>query len=116
MTDNNHPITPPDELVQQWTKEAGNRLYAVTQSCEYVAIQAVRWGADQELEACCELLDINGCPGKWIDMLRAARRPNPPSLQDQALDDLERIAALLMKNNLPCDTGNIRRALEALHD
>jgi hypothetical protein len=49
---------------------------------------AYRAGADHELEACIQLLDINGCPGKWIDMLRAARRPKPPSLKEQAFKAL----------------------------
>ena len=65
--------------------------------------------ADQELEACCELLKADGYKGKAID-LRAARRPKPPSLKEQAL--------ALINSNKPYldDTAmdTIRRALEAL--
>jgi hypothetical protein len=28
---------------------------------DFVAIKAAQWGADQELEACCEWLDREGC-------------------------------------------------------
>jgi hypothetical protein len=46
-----------------------------------------RAGADAELEACCEWLqdpDLNVDTYK----LRAARRPKPPSLKEQALEAL----------------------------
>jgi hypothetical protein len=74
---NQHPITPPPELLDQWCMENNWRD---------IAIQAAQWGADQELEACCE----------WIpeltpwdaEQLRAARRPKPPSLKEQALESL----------------------------
>jgi hypothetical protein len=42
---NQHPITPPPELLDQWCMENNWRD---------IAIQAAQWGADQELEACCE--------------------------------------------------------------
>ena len=45
---------------------------------------AAQWGADQELEACCEWVDW-----KWSGIknreLRAARRPKLPTLKEQAL-------------------------------
>ena len=44
--------------------------------------------ADAELEACCEWLrDQGGCHG-IATMLRAARRPAPPTLREQALADV----------------------------
>lgn len=111
MTDN-HPITPPPELVQQWYDAArGPR-------CEQeLATQAAHYGADQELWACCELLDINGCPSTWIDMLRAARRPKPPSLKEQALDQLDLIPTHDNEGRtVGVDVSVIRRALEQLND
>lgn len=121
MTDNNHPITPPLELVKQWIEQYGNSEDPCWQAYEQdIATQAARWGADLELEACCEEMKSIPSPlgipfGEMAsNALRNARRPKPKSLQDQALDDLERIAALLMEKKLPCDTGNIRRALESL--
>ena len=78
MTD--HPITPPRELVRQWMYESNHNESMFPQ----VAAFAAQWGADQELEACVELLKADGYKGKAID-LRNARRPKPPSLKEQAL-------------------------------
>ena len=80
MTD--HPITPPPELVEQrWNKPQVGGDFAQ----EFAAFFA-RWGADQELEACCEWLHSKGSPN--APHLRTARRPKPPSLKDQALEIL----------------------------
>jgi len=76
MTDQ-HPITPPPELVAQWFLSA--RAMPVDQWVTDVAIQAARWGADAELDACCEWLVVDD----WENVskhLRAARRPKTPSL------------------------------------
>ncbi len=80
MTDQ-HPITPPPELWKQFAAGAYTWKEAVT--------YAYRAGADQELEACCEWLEQN-C-GRWElpAALRAARRPKPPSLKEQALKELK---------------------------
>ncbi len=109
MTD--HPITPPPELVQQWRIEAANRQYVSLEFDEYIANEAAQYGADQELEACCEWLDREGWSGE-SRQLRAARRPKPPSLNSialQMLGTIERDA-----HYLPEITDTIRRALEAL--
>jgi hypothetical protein len=80
-----------------------------------IATQAARWGADMELEACCEWLDRNN---QWaqvdIDELRDARRPKPPTLKEQALRDLDALAKDLERNGMGFGTAMIRRALEAL--
>jgi len=48
----NHPITPPFELLQQWATEYwGNPGESIGCGEKYIAHQAARWGADQELEA-----------------------------------------------------------------
>jgi len=79
MTEN-HPLTPPPELVQQWVAEANEYI----EQEEYAfANRAAQWGADQELEACCEWLEPNY---SGIEYLRSARRPKPPSLKEQALE------------------------------
>jgi len=67
-----------------------------------------RWGADQELEACCEWLQ-NDYPNINAECIRAARRPKTPSLKEQALDELTSAERLY-----PADWSTIRRALEAL--
>jgi hypothetical protein len=58
-----------------------------------------------ELEACCEWLDQSTVG--MADLLRADRRPKPPSLKQQALAALE---------DDDIDVYLIRRALEALDD
>ena len=102
-----HPITPPDELLQRLRKEApqGIRDAGVTRELWLIAA-AYRAGADQELEACCAEVS-------WFtaDKLRAARRPKPPSLKEQALAALEQVEADF---NTGSFGDTIRRALEAL--
>ena len=95
--------------VEQWSDELAMR------SDHAVLARAAQWGADQELEACVELVN------DWAQRLgyshygaelRAARRPQPPSLKEQALQMLgtnERDA-----HYIPEITDTIRRALEAL--
>ena len=75
---------PPHEFVKHWEsryKVVGHKPEAVLQ---HVAEQASQWGADKELEACCEVLD-NLNEGSWSKYIRAARRPKPPTLKEQAL-------------------------------
>jgi len=97
-----HPITPPPELVEQWEAETA---HTTKDEIWHVAVQAAQWGADQELEACCELV-----PG-LTNYLRLARRPQPPSLKRQALEQME---ALESHGAALCNLGVLRRALEAL--
>ena len=114
MTD--HPITPPPDLVQQWRK-SGPADAAVNNAYEHhIATQAARWGSDQELEACCDSLQELWAPSDWITSLRAARRPKPPSLKEQALADLDRIQTHDCDGDQIADLSNIRRALEQLDD
>ena len=111
-----HPITPPPELVKQWLCEEYERGL----TADHVATQAARWGADQELEACCA--DIHTLYGKCrADWLRAHRRPKPPSLKEQALQALYRFDDTqghegLTPEQIAEDFVLIRRALEALPD
>ena len=105
-----HPITPPPELVRKWNEEAATAPMA---DQRYIAIQAARWGADQELEACCEWLqDGFGDIGDFPEKLRVARRSKPPSLKEQALHALLHIDQ--GQHNERCHI--IRRALEQLDD
>ena len=109
-----HPITPPLELVDKWYFESID----LKEKILYISTQAARWGADQELEACCEWIeDQLGMPPdsrkRVISKLVATRRPKPPSLKEQAL-------ALLQtdpENQLFLSEKGIailRKALEAL--
>ena len=107
MTDQ-HPITPPPELVKEW-RDLPEYL---TTKLQGIATQAARWGADQELEACCEWVK-----GHWLDAdLRSARRPKPPSLKERALEQLDSLHSDLKLHGLGTNTDTIRSALKALPD
>ena len=110
-----HPITPPPELVSLWMSEDApwdsdsfGVLTVRPSQLRHVATQAARWGADQELEACCKWLGLQPA----IETLRAVRRPKPPSLKEQALEAFEFIGSCHPLGGSDWDT--IRRALEAL--
>jgi hypothetical protein len=73
---NQHPITPPLELVMQWDAEAA---LANMPDRVYIATEAARWGADQELEACKKVILDQGwfaSPKFRLDQLHNARRPS----------------------------------------
>jgi hypothetical protein len=120
MTNQQHPITPPPDLVEQWLKEFyGAKLEYVAEASIHLAARAAQWGSDQELEACCEWLH-DTCvedPEDIVPELRAARRPKPPSLKEQAYAALD---AYVYGNPDHGDKQNtyntIRRALEQLDD
>jgi hypothetical protein len=113
-----HPITPPPELVEQWIQEATGTHFEPYGYSEFIATRAAQWGADQELEACCEWLfkdpathDLVGREARYLDFeLRAARRPKPPNLKEQALAELAEWENVM---DIAPDSP-IRRALEAL--
>ena len=94
---NQHPITPPDEMVEKWRQEYFD-LYSggdsITRSI-YVATQAAQWGADQELEATLGLMETLNIRG--VDYIRNVRRPtNPPSLKEQALKGFDDISTFAL--------------------
>jgi hypothetical protein len=105
---NQHPITPPLELVEKWV----SMLEFFTD--EKVFSLAAQWGADQELEACC----------MWItreksvlvaEELGIARRPKPSSLKEQALTALHAVATGANDTREQHqDLDTIRLALETL--
>jgi hypothetical protein len=80
---------------------------------DFIATQAAQWGADQELEACCKVLEYQFMADSIH--LRAARRPKPLRLKEQALEALQNMDYM---NQFPNehDYNTIRRALEALDD
>ena len=115
---NQHPITPPPELVLQWEAVHFRNCGWVDASRDTsgirkaIAAAAAQWGADQELEACCAwLMYENDRQG-----LRAARRPKTPSLKEQALNAMGRFTtnAHTRADEMAQDFDTIRRALEAL--
>ena len=78
--------------------------------------EVAHWGADQELEACAKWLH-DTCvedPEDIVPELRAARRPKPPTLKEQALAELEILRIDANTHGLGFDAPAIRRALKAL--
>ena len=112
MTDQHHQITPPPELLGQWVTSWNSE-----DCCDfktYIANCAAQWGSDQELEACCEWVAEHISSPEDAE-LRAARRPKPPSLKEQALEMLERVPTHDTEGQwYGLDLYLIRRALEAL--
>jgi hypothetical protein len=106
MTD--HPITPPPELVQQWK----TKYYGCNKTFSELVTEVAQYGADQELEECCEWVETE-CPGygRPYKKLRAARRPSLNSIALEMLGTIERDG-----HYIPEITGTIRRALEQLDD
>ena len=105
MTNQQHLITPPPELVEKWINMFEFHLDAV------VLTEVAQWGADQELEECCEWLKSVGL---HTYALHTARRPKPPSLKEQALHELNDVYNRDKIEDSTYDT--IRCALEQLDD
>ena len=110
---NQHPITPPPKLVREWMERTQYDEHTWFYE-SYIAEQAARWGADQELDACCEWFVRDWTDIETADKLRAARRPKPPSLKKQALDALNTIEDKMLGPTI--EEKLIRRALEQLND
>ena len=77
MTNQQHPITPPPELVRQWRIQI--EYCSTRASRETLLAQIFAAGADQELEACINYFhEYDTSWGEDSDLiagLRAARRP-----------------------------------------
>ena len=106
---NQHPITPPPELVEEWFNNS-----PIDRGLT-LATQAAQWGADQQLEACCEWLRGEYDWGLAAALrLDAELRPDPPTLKEQALSELNLTAdpdgAELSRTQVEL----IRKALESL--
>jgi hypothetical protein len=112
-----HPITPPTDLLSRWEEDWHHSKVKHIELEDHIANQAAQWGADQELEACCAEMDswgdIHYSSGrKFSKDLRYHRRPQPPSLKEQAIAALNEIEDHMLG---PTNQEKlIRRALEAL--
>jgi hypothetical protein len=107
-------ITPPPELIGRWEEDWHHSKVKHIELEDHIANEAAQWGADQQLEDCCEQLKSIPSPlgipfGEMAsNALRSACRPKPPSLKARALKLLDGLA-------LPDDAfETIRFALEAL--
>jgi len=138
--DYTHPITPPPELVQQWFDAAvknegkSSRDWPVRVQLWFdaavknegkssqgwpvrLAAYAAQWGADQELLAAGNYLK-HGAAWEEEDIIEFYNyrrpQPKPPSLKEQALDELN---SSFDKGYLKKEAAvTIRRALEQLDD
>jgi hypothetical protein len=110
-----NPITPPPELVHKWALETedDHQPTVAYSLVGQLAAKAAQWGADQELEACCKWLFMNGYDVTSA-RLCTARRPEPLSLKEQARVELDRLVALIPAEGALAMAEPIRRALEAL--
>jgi hypothetical protein len=81
--DYRHPITPPEELVEDWLCEPDPDY-----SIRGVIKKAAQWGADQQLAEDAEWLDHNALNEPHLriipmgESLKEAMRPKPPSLKE----------------------------------
>jgi hypothetical protein len=110
MTNHQSPITPPPELLKHWE----DQHFDEGENYDVMLTQAYQAGADQELEACCDWLHWQNLATHQdlIPSLRAARRPKPPSLKEQALLAIDTAVA---DDRLSADVANVvRRALEQI--
>ena len=114
MTIEQSPVTILGDLIEQLESEID--LYEISTS-EALA-RAYAAGADQELEACCEWLHWQNLATHQdlIPSLRAARRPEPPSLKELALEALDQADKGLNEFEWQQRSDTIRRALESLPD
>jgi hypothetical protein len=113
-----HSTTPPPELVRHWSRFQGD---TDPEALWFrIANEAAQWGADQELEACIELIKDHGWfanPEHRVNEVRAARRPKPPNLKEQALKEMDKLDAMWDVTSIEDKSlDTIRRALEALPD
>ena len=105
MTKEQHLIIPPPGLVDSWLNQPDYTIKGVI-------YKASQWGADEELEmTLAEVFFLGG--SALADRVRAARRPKPPSLKEQALALLEPGETRLLNRE---QQDIIRRALEKLPD
>ena len=115
MTD--HHITPPQWQMDAWQA----RIETMGADVPSILLEVSQWGADQELEAC--LGEVSFLNSRALaDRVRAARRPKPPSLKEQALEDFHWLVGRTLGrkdgNSSEFDerSNRILSALEALSD
>ena len=115
---NQHPITPPEELVEEWGQSVRIDYSDMHWGYEQIlCAMAAQWGADQQLEATdtwirTEMKDRQRPVNRIADDHRADMRPKPLSLKERALQALDAEASDLSA----AAATTIRRALEALDD
>lgn len=89
---------PPQELIDKWIEEYTyiplNSNKPKVTSWESVMVKYGKWCADEELDACCKWEEVHAYTifdpiTSRVEALRYARRGQPISLKQQAINDLE---------------------------
>ncbi len=118
-----HPITPPPELAAKWVAEIYDHPAVPLHSITLQLVErAAQWGADIELEACCSIALVDPVCGTkhqrrmLVRHIRERRRPEPPSLKEQALKALAEADLGSTEAEWSQRFDTIRRALEQLDD
>jgi hypothetical protein len=108
-----HPITPPPELIKQWYMEATGPDYEGE-----IARRAAQWGADQELLACGNYLkQCAAWEEEDVTEFYNYRRPRPLSLKELALESVKRFekSGEFFSDQMR-ELEFIRKALETIDD
>ena len=119
MTDqfvDTNKIVPAHELVQKWANETDyderHWLYEI-----HIANRAAAWGADQQLLACGKYLEkCAAWEEEDVTEMYNYLRSKPPSLKEQALEELSLISISPESGVRVSALDTIRRALEQLDD
>lgn len=110
----------PNELILKWTKETYRDTAEIRiVDWETIVQKAAQWGADQELKACCDLIDgkypsdKDYYPYDKIDgeTLYRSRRPNRYSKKQQILGAFDELIKLYNIDNSLLSSV-IRKAIE----
>lgn len=112
MTQEQHPITPPQSLINE-------RKRKLQVGYDDDALFFARWGADQELEACINTILVHPGfenPELFVELLRAIRRPRPPSLKERGREALHNILAAVTINPGGRELDVLKEIVESLPD
>ena len=111
MTNKQHPVTILAATITEWRTFYRKTYKGNLSEIDYIAVNSAQWGADQELEACCEWLSWR-ISRHMSEQLRDTRRAKPLTLKQQALTILDDCS-----DRLDGAHENIlRKALEQLND
>jgi hypothetical protein len=115
---NQHPITPPPELVREWNQDAIGTHFEPYGYSEFIATRAAQWGADQELLACGNYLkQCAAWEEEDVTEFYNYRRPRPLSLKELALESVKRFekSGEFFSDQMR-ELEFIRKALETIDD
>jgi hypothetical protein len=118
------PITPPPELIEDWIEIAKPEPWKCPPNPNVLCTLAAQWGADHQLKADAKWLDQNSLNAPHLTITPIGKclvkemRPKPPSLKEQALQELDKVDMLWATEEFGQETLNsldiIRRAIESI--